>query len=88
MCSSDLGSATSTTITVKRTGKTDATTTGTAATFTLVKGDADNTTGDPSANVAAVTNTYQADELRSDAELVVEGLHALSIDVLDALCAD
>ena len=36
----------------------------------------------------AVTNTYPADELRSDAELVVEGLHALSLDVLDALCAD
>ena len=36
----------------------------------------------------AVTNTYPAEELRSDAELVVDGLHALSLDVLDALCAD
>lgn len=53
------GSATSTAITVKRTGKTDATSTGTAATFTLVKGDPANQTGDPAANVAAITNTYQ-----------------------------
>ena len=36
----------------------------------------------------AVTNTYSADELRPDAELVVAGLHALSLDALDALCAD
>jgi beta-phosphoglucomutase len=36
----------------------------------------------------AVTNTYPASELRGDAELVVEGLHALSLDALNALCAD
>ena len=36
----------------------------------------------------AVTNTYKADELRPDAELVVAGLHALTLDALDALCAD
>lgn len=53
------GSATSTAITVKRSGETDATTSGTATTFTLVKGDAGNATGDPADNVAAITNTYQ-----------------------------
>ncbi|MSO35160.1 MAG: HAD family hydrolase [Acidobacteria bacterium] len=36
----------------------------------------------------AVTNTYSAAELRSEAELVVPGLHALTIAALDALCAD
>ena len=36
----------------------------------------------------AVTNTYSAAELRPDAELVVEGLHALTLDALDTLCAD
>jgi beta-phosphoglucomutase len=36
----------------------------------------------------AVTNTYKADELRPDAELVVAGLHALTLDALDSLCAD
>jgi beta-phosphoglucomutase-like phosphatase (HAD superfamily) len=36
----------------------------------------------------AVTNTYKADELRPDAELVVAGLHALTLDALDNLCAD
>jgi beta-phosphoglucomutase len=36
----------------------------------------------------AVTNTYTEPELRADAELVVPGLHALTIDALDALCAD
>ncbi len=35
----------------------------------------------------AVTNTYTAAELRADAELVVPGLHALTIADLDALCA-
>ena len=35
-----------------------------------------------------VTNTYSADELRPDAELVVAGLHALTLDALDRLCAD
>jgi beta-phosphoglucomutase len=36
----------------------------------------------------AVTNTYSEAELRADAELVVPGLHALTLDALDALCAD
>ena len=36
----------------------------------------------------AVTNTYSAAELRADAELVVAGLEALTLDALDALCAD
>ena len=36
----------------------------------------------------AVTNTYQAAELRADAELVAPGLGALTLDALDALCAD
>lgn len=36
----------------------------------------------------AVTNTYSAAELRSDAELVVPGLHALTLEALDDLCAD
>ena len=36
----------------------------------------------------AVTNTYSAAELRADAELVVDGLHTLTLDALDALCAD
>jgi len=36
----------------------------------------------------AVTNTYPANELHADAELVVDGLHALTLDALDALCAD
>jgi beta-phosphoglucomutase len=36
----------------------------------------------------AVTNTYSHAELRADAELVVPGLHALTLEALDALCAD
>ncbi len=36
----------------------------------------------------AVTNTYSEPELRADAELVVPGLHALTLDALDALCGD
>jgi beta-phosphoglucomutase len=36
----------------------------------------------------AVTNTYSEAELRADAELVVPGLQALTLDALDALCAD
>jgi beta-phosphoglucomutase len=36
----------------------------------------------------AVTNTYPAAELRADAELVVAGLQALTLDALDSLCAD
>jgi len=36
----------------------------------------------------AVTNTYSAPELRASAELVVAGLHTLTLAALDALCAD
>ena len=36
----------------------------------------------------AVTNTYADAELRGDAELVVAGLHALTIAALNDLCAD
>jgi len=36
----------------------------------------------------AVTNTYPADELRAEAELVVPGLHALTLEALDTLCGD
>jgi beta-phosphoglucomutase len=36
----------------------------------------------------AVTNTYSAAELSADAELVAGGLAALTLDALDALCAD
>lgn len=36
----------------------------------------------------AVTNTYPAAELRGDAELVASGLDALTLEALDALCAD
>jgi beta-phosphoglucomutase-like phosphatase (HAD superfamily) len=36
----------------------------------------------------AVTNTYSAAELRADAELVVPGLHALTLEALDLLCGD
>jgi beta-phosphoglucomutase len=36
----------------------------------------------------AVTNTYSAAELRADAELVVDGLESLTLEALDALCAD
>ena len=36
----------------------------------------------------AVTNTYTEAELRADAELVVAGLDALTLEALDALCAD
>ena len=36
----------------------------------------------------AVTNTYSEAELRGDAELIVPGLHTLTLDALDALCAD
>ena len=35
----------------------------------------------------AVTNTYSEAELRADAELVVAGLQALTLEALDALCA-
>ena len=36
----------------------------------------------------AVTNTYSEAELRADAELVAPGLNALTLDALDALCAN
>lgn len=36
----------------------------------------------------AVTNTYSDAELRADAELVFTGLHAVTLDALDDLCAD
>ena len=36
----------------------------------------------------AVTNTYSEPELRADAELVVPGLHALTLDALHGLCGD
>jgi len=36
----------------------------------------------------AVATTYSEAEVRPDAELVVAGLHALTLDALDALCAD
>ena len=36
----------------------------------------------------AVTNTYPAADLRADAELVVDGLGALTLEALDTLCAD
>jgi beta-phosphoglucomutase len=36
----------------------------------------------------AVTNTYPADELREDAELVVSGLNTLTLEALDDLCGD
>jgi beta-phosphoglucomutase len=36
----------------------------------------------------AVTNTYSEAELRDDAELIVAGLHSLTLEALDALCAD
>ena len=36
----------------------------------------------------AVANTYPEHELRAEAELVVPGLHALTLAMLDALCAD
>jgi beta-phosphoglucomutase-like phosphatase (HAD superfamily) len=36
----------------------------------------------------AVTNTYSDAELRPEAELVFAGLHAVTIDALDDLCAD
>jgi len=36
----------------------------------------------------AVTNTYAAAELSADAELVVAGLQALTLEALDSLCAD
>lgn len=36
----------------------------------------------------AVATTYSADELRTEAELVVAGLHALTLDALDELCGD
>jgi beta-phosphoglucomutase len=35
-----------------------------------------------------VTNTYSEAELRADAELVVSGLNTVTLDALDALCAD
>ncbi|WP_143483546.1 DUF5979 domain-containing protein [Propionicimonas paludicola] len=54
----DTGAATSTGIVVKRAGQSNATVSGATSTFTLVKGDPSNATGDPAANVAAITNTY------------------------------
>ena len=36
----------------------------------------------------AVTKTYSEPELRADAELVFTGLHAVTLDALDDLCAD
>jgi beta-phosphoglucomutase-like phosphatase (HAD superfamily) len=36
----------------------------------------------------AVTNTYAAAELRSEAELVFAGLHEITLDALDALVGD
>jgi beta-phosphoglucomutase len=36
----------------------------------------------------AVTNTYPANELQADAELVVSGLNTLTLEALDTLCAD
>ena len=36
----------------------------------------------------AVTNTYSEAELRTDAELVFPGLHAITLAALDALCGD
>lgn len=36
----------------------------------------------------AVTNTYAAGELASDAELVFPGLHAVTLEALDTLCGD
>jgi beta-phosphoglucomutase-like phosphatase (HAD superfamily) len=36
----------------------------------------------------AVTNTYPAAELRADAELVAPGLDGLTLEALDALCAE
>ena len=36
----------------------------------------------------AVATTYSAAELKDDAELVFPGLHAITLDALDALCAD
>jgi beta-phosphoglucomutase len=43
---------------------------------------------DAGLRTVAVTNTYSEAELRADAELVVAGLHALTLDALDALCAN
>lgn len=51
------GSASGTSMTVERTGL-DPINAGSTATFVLVKGDPDNATGDPAANVATLTNTY------------------------------
>lgn len=36
----------------------------------------------------AVTNTYSEEELRADSELVAPGLNTLTLDALDALCAN
>jgi beta-phosphoglucomutase len=38
--------------------------------------------------LVAVTNTYSADELREDAELVCAGLHDLTLDRLEAVVSD
>ncbi len=43
---------------------------------------------DAGLRTVAVTTTYAEADLRADAELVVAGLHALTLDALDALCAD
>ena len=43
---------------------------------------------DAELRLVAVTNTYTEAELRADAELVVPGLHSLTLEALDALCAD
>ena len=42
---------------------------------------------DAELRLVAVTNTYTEAELRADAELIVAGLHALTLEALDALCA-
>jgi beta-phosphoglucomutase len=36
----------------------------------------------------AVTNTYSDADIRQDAELVFPGLHAVTLEALDDLCAD
>ncbi|MEW6323069.1 MAG: HAD family phosphatase [Acidobacteriota bacterium] len=43
---------------------------------------------DAGLRTVAVTNTYRADELRADAELVFPGLHAITLADLDRLCED
>jgi HAD superfamily hydrolase (TIGR01509 family) len=43
---------------------------------------------DAGLRTVAVTNTYSEADLRADAELIAPGLHAVTLDALDALCAD